>query len=128
MVANFEKIPQALVSAIVATNNERWNFLAEQILSSSPRLVGVYRLSMKAGADNFRQSAVFGIVKLLIDRGISVKFFEPSTQETEIEGMRRFGDLESLKRESDVILANRLSVDLSDVEHKVFSRDLFNVD
>ena len=74
MVANFDNIPQALISAVVATNTARWDFLAGQILSGSPRSVGVYRLNMKTGSDNFRHSAVFGIVKRLLDAGVDVKF------------------------------------------------------
>jgi UDPglucose 6-dehydrogenase len=128
MVANFDNIPQALISAVVATNTARWDFLAGQILSSSPRVVGVYRLNMKSGSDNFRHSAVFGIVKRLKDSGVTVRFFEPTTEEAEIEGMTRADDLASLKQESDVILANRLTDELADVKDKVFSRDLFNVD
>ena len=128
MVANFDNIPQALISAVVATNTARWDFLAGQILSSAPKLVGVYRLNMKTGSDNFRHSAVFGIVKRLIDDGVAVKFYEPTTDEVEIEGMTRFDDLSTLKQESDVILANRLTDELADVRDKVFSRDLFNVD
>ena len=128
MVANFDNIPQALISAVVATNTARWDFLAGQILSSSPRVVGVYRLNMKSGSDNFRHSAVFGIVKRLKDSGVTVRFYEPTTREAEIEGMGRFDKLSSLKQESDVILANRLTDELADVKDKVFSRDLFNVD
>ena len=128
MVANFDNIPQALISAVVATNTARWDFLAGRIQSAAPKLVGVYRLNMKTGSDNFRHSAVFGIVKRLIDQGITVKFYEPTTEDTDIEGMTRFDDLSSLKRDSDIILANRLTDELADVSDKVFSRDLFNVD
>ena len=128
MVANFDNIPQALISAVVATNTARWDFLADQILKAAPKLVGVYRLNMKTGSDNFRHSAVFGIVKRLIDAGVEVRFYEPTTAEEEIEGMLRTDSLEDLKDQSDVILANRLTEDISDVWDKVFSRDLFNVD
>ena len=128
MVANFDNIPQALISAVVATNTARWDFLARQILSGSPRSVGVYRLNMKTGSDNFRHSAVFGIVKRLLDAGVGVKFYEPTTDEVEVEGMRRFESLAELKIDSDVILANRLTDEIADVKDKVFSRDLFNVD
>jgi len=128
MVANFDNIPQALISAVVATNTARWDFLADQILKAAPKLVGVYRLNMKTGSDNFRHSAVFGIVKRLIDAGAEVRFYEPTTTEQEIEGMLRTDSLEDLKDQSDVILANRLTEDISDVRDKVFSRDLFNVD
>ena len=128
MVANFDNIPQALISAVVATNTARWDFLADQILKAAPKMVGVYRLNMKTGSDNFRHSAVFGIVKRLIDAGVEVRFYEPTTAEEEIEGMLRTDSLEDLKGQSDVILANRLTEDISDVRDKVFSRDLFNVD
>ena len=128
MVANFDNIPQALISAVVATNTARWDFLADQILKAAPKMVGVYRLNMKTGSDNFRHSAVFGIVKRLIDAGVEVRFYEPKTAEEEIEGMLRTDSLEDLKDQSDVILANRLTEDISDVRDKVFSRDLFNVD
>ena len=128
MVANFDNIPQALISAVVATNTARWDFLADQILKAAPKMVGVYRLNMKTGSDNFRHSAVFGIVKRLIDAGVEVRFYEPTTAEEEIEGMLRTDSLEDLKDQSDVILANRLTEDISDVRDKVFSRDLFNVD
>ena len=128
MVANFDNIPQALISAVVATNTARWDFLADQILKAAPKMVGVYRLNMKTGSDNFRHSAVFGIVKRLIDAGAEVRFYEPTTAEEEIEGMLRTDSLEDLKDQSDVILANRLTEDISDVRDKVFSRDLFNVD
>ena len=83
---------------------------------------------MKTGSDNFRHSAVFGIVKRLLDAGVDVKFYEPTTDEAEVEGMRRFESLAELKKESDVILANRLTDEIADVKDKVFSRDLFNVD
>ena len=128
MVANFDNIPQALISAVVATNTARWDFLADRILKAAPKMVGVYRLNMKTGSDNFRHSAVFGIVKRLIDAGVEVRFYEPTTAEEEIEGMLRTDSLEDLKDQSDVILANRLTEDISDVRDKVFSRDLFNVD
>ena len=128
MVANFDNIPQALISAVVATNTARWDFLADRILKAAPKMVGVYRLNMKTGSDNFRHSAVFGIVKRLIDAGAEVRFYEPTTTEEEIEGMLRTDSLEDLKDQSDVILANRLTEDISDVRDKVFSRDLFNVD
>lgn len=128
MVANFDNVPQALISAVVATNPARWDFLAGQILSGAPRCVGVYRLNMKTESDNFRHSAVFGIVKRLLDAGVEVKFYEPTTDEAEVEGMRSFESLEALKNESDIILANRLADEIADVKEKLFSRDLFNVD
>lgn len=128
MVANFDNIPQALISAVVAANTARWDFLANEILKVEPKMVGVYRLNMKMGSDNFRHSAVFGIVKRLIDAGVEVRFYEPTTAKEEIEGMLRLASLEDLKDQSDIILANRLTEDIANVRDKVFSRDLFNVD
>jgi len=128
MVANFGDIPQSIISAVVSSNEARFDFLAEQILKTSPRCVGVHRLSMKAGSDNYRQSAVFGLVKRLEERGVEIIFFEPHCPDDTLFGMRRVNDLEALKAEADIIIANRLSDELDDVRPKVFTRDVFNVD
>ena len=125
---NFGNIPQALISAVVGTNNARWDFLTDQILKTAPTMVGVYRLNMKTGSDNFRHSAVFGIVKRLINANVSVKFYEPTAVQDDIEGMQRINDLQDLKDQSDIILANRVTDEIADVQTKLFSRDVFNVD
>ena len=128
MVANFGKIPQSLISAVVASNEARANFLASQIMEVSPKCVGIHRLSMKTGSDNYRQSAVFGIVKRLVEQGTETIFYEPNCADDELLGMRKVDDLDTLKAQADLIIANRLSDELEDVRPKVFTRDVFNVD
>ena len=128
MVANFGKIPQSLISAVVASNEARADFLASQIMEVSPRCVGIHRLSMKTGSDNYRQSAVFGIVKRLEEQGTEIIFYEPNCTDDELHGMRKVDDLDALKAQADLIIANRLSDELEDVGPKVFTRDVFNVD
>ena len=128
MVANFGEIPQSLISAVVASNEARADFLASQIMEVSPKCVGIHRLSMKTGSDNYRQSAVFGIVKRLVDQGTETIFFEPNCADEELLGMRKVDDLDTLKAQADLIIANRLSDELEDVRPKVFTRDVFNVD
>lgn len=128
MVANFGEIPQSLISAVVASNEARADFLASQIMEVSPKCVGIHRLSMKTGSDNYRQSAVFGIVKRLVEQGTETIFYEPNCVDDELLGMRKVDDLDTLKAQADLIIANRLSDELEDVCPKVFSRDVFNVD
>ena len=128
MVANFGEIPQSLISAVVASNEARADFLASQIMEVSPRCVGIHRLSMKTGSDNYRQSAVFGIVRRLVEQGTETIFYEPNCADDELLGMRKVDDLDTLKAQADLIIANRLSDELEDVRLKVFTRDVFNVD
>ena len=128
MVTNFGDIPQAIISAVVSSNDARFEFLAAQIMKSSPKCVGIHRLSMKTGSDNYRQSAVFEIANRLRSKGIELVFFEPHCSEEELSGMRKVDDLETFKATSDLIIANRMSDELMDVVDKVFTRDVFNVD
>jgi UDPglucose 6-dehydrogenase len=128
MLANFGEVPQSLISAIVSSNEARADFLSNQILKTSAECVGVHRLSMKTGSDNYRQSAIFGLVKRLVEHGVEIIFYEPNCQDDELFGMRKVDDLELLKIKSDIIIANRFSDELEDVRDKVFSRDVFNVD
>jgi UDPglucose 6-dehydrogenase len=128
MVANFGDIPQAIISAVVSSNDARFEFLAEEVMKSFPKRVGIHRLSMKAGSDNYRQSAVFGLANRLKANGIEIVFFEPHCPDDELSGMRKVDDLETFKAASDLIIANRMSDELMDVGDKVFTRDLFNVD
>ncbi len=126
--ANFEGVPQNLIGAIVDANKTRKDFLANEILKRAPKTVGVYRLIMKAGSDNFRASSIQGIMKRLAARGIQLVVYEPELRETEFYGARVERDFAKFKESSDVIIANRHSPSLTDVAGKVFTRDLFGID
>ena len=128
LLANYSSVPQNLITAIVDANRTRKDFLAEQILSRSPKVVGIHRLVMKAGSDNFRQSSIQGIMKRIKAKGIEVIVYEPVLDEATFFGSRVVTDLSAFKDESDVIVANRLSDELHDVHAKVFTRDLFGAD
>ena len=128
LLANYQDVPQTLIGAIVETNTTRKNFVAEDILARQPSTVGIYRLVMKAGADNYRASSVLGIMKRLKAKGVHVLVYEPVMKEPEFFHSRVLSDLEAFKRESDVIVANRLTDQISDVAHKVYTRDLFGQD
>ncbi len=126
--ANFRDVPQNLISAIVQANTTRKDFIADDILRRNPRTVGLYRLTMKAGSDNFRTSAVQGVMKRLKAKGVEVLVYEPELAEDSFYHSEVVRDLSSLKARSDVIIANRLSDDLTDVVDKVYTRDLYHRD
>mgnify|MGYP003139312736 FL=1 len=128
LLANYSEVPQNMIRAIVDANRTRKDFIADQILARRPRRVGVYRLVMKAGSDNFRQSAIQGVMKRIKAKGIEVVVYEPEIAEEEFFGSKVSRDLVNFKQECDVILANRRTRDLDDVPEKVFSRDLFGAD
>lgn len=128
LLANYSHVPQNLIRAIVDANRTRKDFLSDQILMKGPRVVGVYRLVMKAGSDNFRQSSIQGIMKRLKAKGVEVIVYEPVLDEEEFYRSRVIKDLEAFKQESDLIIANRLTDDIRDVRDKVFTRDLFGAD
>jgi UDPglucose 6-dehydrogenase len=125
LLANYKDIPQVLIQAIVDSNSTRKDFISECILKRNPKVVGIFRLIMKAGSDNFRESSIQGIMKRLKAKGIEVVLYEPSLQVDHFFNSRVIRDLEELKKVSDVILANRLAPELEDVLDKVFTRDLF---
>ena len=126
--ANFNDVPENLISAIVESNDTRKDHIASMILAKKPRLVGIFRLTMKAGSDNFRSSAIQGIIERLLAKGIKVVVYEPTLQSTEFNGCVVEPSLERFKSDCDVILANRLTEQLQDVATKVYSRDLYSRD
>ncbi len=128
LLANYSEVPQNLIAAVVDANRTRKDYLADQILARKPRIVGIYRLVMKAGSDNFRQSSIQGIMKRIKAKGVEVVVYEPVLEEDSFFGSRVTRDLEAFKRESDLIIANRRSADLADVDEKLFTRDLFGAD
>ncbi|MGJ7546050.1 nucleotide sugar dehydrogenase [Variovorax sp. LT1R16] len=128
LLANYENVPQSLVQAIVDANSTRKDFVATDILKRNPKTVGIYRLVMKAGSDNFRASSVQGIMKRLKAKGVEVIVYEPVLKESEFFRSKVYVDLQAFKSHADVIVANRLTSDLCDVEAKVYTRDLFGGD
>lgn len=125
LLANYSEVPQNLIAAIVDANRTRKDFLAEQIVARQPKVVGVYRLVMKAGSDNFRQSSIQGIMKRIKAKGIEVIVYEPVMEDELFFGSRVIRDLDVFKAEAELIVANRLTDEINDVVKKVFSRDLF---
>ncbi|WP_225026156.1 nucleotide sugar dehydrogenase [Xinfangfangia pollutisoli] len=128
LLANYAQVPQNLIAAIVDANRTRKDFLADQIIERRPRVVGVYRLVMKAGSDNFRQSSIQGIMKRIKAKGIEVIVFEPALKEDSFYGSRVERDLDRFLATSELILANRRAPELDGVADKVFTRDLFGAD
>ena len=121
-------MPQTLIRAIVESNTTRKDFIAAEILRRNPRVVGVHRLIMKAGSDNFRASSIQGVMKRLKAKGVEVIVHEPALKDAEFFRSRVVNDLAAFKQQADVIVANRLSDELGDVADKVYTRDLFGAD
>jgi UDPglucose 6-dehydrogenase len=128
LLANYRDVPQNLIHAIVESNTTRKDFIADSIIRRNPRVVGIHRLIMKTGSDNFRASSIQGIMKRIKAKGIEVIVYEPVLKEAEFFHSRVVNDLEEFKRLSDVIVANRMTDDLRDVADKVYTRDLFSKD
>lgn len=128
LLANYSDVPNNMIQAIVDANRTRKDFIADSIVSRQPKIVGIYRLIMKSGSDNFRASAIQGIMKRIKAKGIEVVVYEPVIKEEDFFNSRVVNDLEEFKKISDVIVANRVTNDIEDVLDKVYSRDLFNAD
>ena len=126
--ANYENVPNNIISAIVDANRTRKDHIADMILARKPQIVGVYRLTMKTDSDNFRQSSIQGIMKRIKAKGIEVVVYEPSLKEDNFFRSRVIRDLDEFKRISDVIIANRLTQELRDVEEKIYTRDIYGRD
>jgi len=128
LLANYSNVPNNIVSAIVNANRTRKDFIAEKILEKKPKTVGIYRLTMKANSDNFRQSAIQGIMKRIKAKGVEVIVYEPNMEDELFFNSKVYHDLEAFKTDSDVIITNRFEDALSDVQEKVYTRDIFKRD
>ena len=126
--ANYKDVPNNLISSIVDSNSTRKDFIADSIIAKNPKIVGIHRLVMKSGSDNFRASSIQGIMKRIKAKGIEVVIYEPVLEENEFFNSRVIKDLSEFKKISDVIVANRLAEEIMDVKHKIYTRDIFNSD
>jgi UDPglucose 6-dehydrogenase len=128
LLANFDAVPQNIMRAIVDSNTTRKDFCAAEVLKRNPKVVGIFRLVMKAGSDNYRSSSIQGVMKRIKAKGVEVIVFEPALKEERFFNSRVVENLDQFKLEADVIVANRLNADLTDVAAKVYTRDLFGQD
>jgi len=128
LLANYEDVPNNIIRAIVDSNSTRKDHIADQILAREPKVVGIYRLTMKTGSDNFRASAIQGVMKRIKGKGVEVVVYEPVLEEDDFYNSRVVKDLDEFKQVADVIVANRLTDEIKDVKEKVYTRDLFSRD
>ncbi len=123
--ANYNNAPENLISAIVESNKTRKNHIAEEIIKNDPKIIGIYRLSMKSNSDNFRSSAILDILKALKARQKKIIIFEPNINDNSFMGIEVINDLKTFKKITDIIIANRIDINLDDVLDKVYTRDLY---
>lgn len=128
LLANYKDVPQNLIEAIVKSNDTRKDFIAHDVLSKKPKTIGIYRLTMKSGSDNFRSSAIQDIIKIFKAENQNVIIYEPTLDEEEFNGCKIVNDLKEFKNNSSIIMANRINEELKDVNDKVYTRDLFKVE
>lgn len=128
LLANYKDVPQNLIEAIVKSNATRKQFIADDVLKTNPEVIGIYRLTMKSGSDNFRSSAIQDIINILKEHKKEILIYEPTLNEEEFNGCKVTNDLDSFKENSDIIMANRVAEELKDVKKKVYTRDIFNKD
>lgn len=128
MLANYQDIPQNLIQAIVESNGTRKDHIADMVIAKKPKVVGIYRLIMKSGSDNFRATSILGVMKRINAKGIKIVVFEPGLKEDELYGSKVMRDINEFKEISDVIVTNRFFKELEDVKNKVYTRDIFNRD
>ena len=128
LLANYDQVPQNMMSAIVESNRTRKDFITHQVLARDPKIVGLHRLTMKSNSDNFRASSILGIMERLMDAGVEVVIYEPTLHADEFAGCRVIHDLAQFKSECDVIVSNRYHQDLEDVAEKLYTRDIYQRD
>ena len=128
LLANYQNTPQKLMAAIIESNELRKKFIADKIVEMKPQVVGIYRLVMKEGSDNFRESSIQDVIKLITSKGIKVIIFEPLVGDESFDGLEVVNDFEEFSMQSEIILANRMNNELNSVSDKVFTRDIFNLD
>lgn len=126
LLANYNEVPQDLIKAVVESNSTRKDFIAESIINFKPKTVGIYKLSMKSGSDNFRSSAVLGIMKRIKEKGTEVIIYEPTLNQSEFFNSKVYKSLKEFKKFSDIIICNRVDDEILDVQEKLFTRDIFN--
>lgn len=127
-MANYKDVPQNLIEAIVNSNKTRKEFITNDVLKLKPECIGIYRLTMKSGSDNFRASAIQDIIKKLKEEKQNIIIYEPTLKQNEFDGCKIVNDLREFKEKSSVIMANRLNEELQDVKEKIYTRDLFAID
>ena len=125
LLANYKDVPQNMIEAIVKSNDTRKEHIANMVLKRGPKIVGIYRLTMKSGSDNFRASAIQSVISLLAEKGVTIQIYEPTLKVDTFEGYKVEHDLDNFKNTSDVIIANRYDEELEDEKHKVYTRDIF---